>query len=254
MLYSPASESSSAYGFSRIASDDHATPGLRPQLNVTFTGNFAPVIDPGSAPAASRGVGVPLAGSTTHADSIRWELVSGPGGVAFYDETTATPEVTFSQPGTYQLALTAANPLGETRRLLAVEVAPNPAFLADWQTLAWPGIADPEVTGPQKDPDHDGLSNLLEWALHLDPNAPDAFAPTLEMGTSTLEFTYTRRKTAPGEVIFSLEWSETLDDPWSAEGVITDAPVEVDETTERVRVTVPATGERRFVRLRIGNP
>ena len=253
-LVSPLTESGATNMLTRIASDDHATLGLRPQLNVTFSGNFAPIVDPGSPPAAIRGVSVPLAGSATHADTVRWELSSGPGAVAFSDETSTTPEATFSQPGSYLLALTAANPLGETRRLLAIDIAPNPAFLADWQALTWPGISDPEIIGAQQDPDHDGLPNLLEWALHLDPKASDAFAPALQMGASVIEYTYTRRKASPGEVIFSLEWSDTLDDPWSAEGVISEPPVAVDETTESVRVTVPATGERSFVRLKIQTP
>jgi hypothetical protein len=63
-----------------------------------------------------------------------------------------------------------------------------------WQEINWPGVSDPAIIGSNADPDSDGLSNLLEWALHLDPTNPDTFTPSISIADDLLHFTYTRRK------------------------------------------------------------
>ena len=103
----------------------------------------------------------------------------GPGAVVFSNETTAATTATFSAAGSYQLELVSTNAFGETSRTLAVSVAANPAFQSDWLSSTWPGVSDPAITGPHADPDHDGLENLLEWALGLDATRPDRFQPDM---------------------------------------------------------------------------
>lgn len=130
--------------------------------------------------------------------------------------------------------------------------APDPAIFAGWQAITWPGNTDINTIGPDADPDGDGLRNFLEWALHLEGDVPDVFTPTFAKDGGDLDFTYIRRKTAPGQATFQVEWSETLANDWSAVGVVQDAPVSIDTTSESVHATIPAGANgARFVRVRV---
>jgi regulation of enolase protein 1 (concanavalin A-like superfamily) len=257
MLLSPLTESGSTIAFTRIASDDHTTTAQRPRLTLTWSVNPAPVINPGPAPAAVSGTPAALAGTTSGATSTVWSLVSGPGTATFAASNNPATTVTFSQPGSYLLRLRSSNPNGEVSRTLAVEVTlpPDPADFSDWQQLTWPGVTNPQIIGPAADPDADGLNNLLEWALHLNATSPETFKPAIAKTDAILEYTYTRRKTAPGEAIYQVEWSDTLGNDWSSAGVTSDPPVQINSTTESVRSTAPAgTASRRFLKLRVSSP
>jgi hypothetical protein len=102
------------------------------------------------------------------------------------------------------------------------------------------------------DPDKDGLSNLLEWALHLDATIPSTFRPVLTKTATELQYTYTRRKTAPGEAAFQLEWSDTLANNWSSIGVIEGPPLSLSATSESVTAAIPSGSiGKRFLRLKV---
>jgi autotransporter-associated beta strand protein len=131
----------------------------------------------------------------------------------------------------------------------------DPGIFTDWQALVWPGTTDPETIGLDADPDGDGRNNLLEWALNLDPQLPDVFTPTFILSGGTIETTYTRRKVAPGEASYQVEWSDTLADDWSNANVLTDPPVSLWSAGESVRSTLPAgAGGERFVRVKVVQP
>lgn len=117
------------------------------------------------------------------------------------------------------------------------------------------------------DPDGDGLSNLLEYALGSGPRAPSPSASpivALEDGFLVLRFT---RTPAHPDVVLSVEASTDFTDPtrWSliaqsAGGAETisngaSAVTETDAgplTAVRVRDVLPITsGQRRFLRLRV---
>jgi hypothetical protein len=140
-----------------------------------------------------------------------WQSISGPAPVVIASPSSPSTEAVLLEPGVYQLMLSGTNSLGTTERSLTVEaIAPDPAIFTDWQQLTWPGVSDPEIIAPDTDPDHDGLVNLLEWALHLDGTSADVFHPELVTAGATLEFTYTRRKISPGGASFQVEWSDNL--------------------------------------------
>jgi autotransporter-associated beta strand protein len=259
LLLTMTNESSGGNRFARFASDDHATVAQRPRLTLHFsTANPALLtIHPGTAPAAFPGTPATLTGNVAGATTIEWSLVSGPGTAAFADPNQAATTVTFSQAGTYLLRLTATNAHGTSSLTLGVTASTplDPAVFDDWRQLVWPGETDPAVTGPDADPDRDGLANFTEWALHLDATAPDVHRPSFSKTGAVLEYTYTRRRVAPGEATWQIEWSDTLANDWSSAGVLSDPPVPIDGTSESVRSTIPAgTNPRRFLRLKVLKP
>jgi hypothetical protein len=56
------------------------------------------------------------------------------------------------------------------------EVEPLPTEperpFALWQRAQWPGVSDPAIIGPDADPDGDGIRNVVEYALGLNPHVP----------------------------------------------------------------------------------
>jgi autotransporter-associated beta strand protein len=105
------------------------------------------------------------------------------------------------------------------------------------------------LTAEQKalgaDPDGDGISNLLEYALDgLNPTTPNVL-PTLVNGK--LSFAKRALAVSNGDVTYTIEVSGTLGadpEPWTA--VTPDAN---DATT--ISYTLPAGSLRKFVRLRV---
>lgn len=241
----------------RFRSDDSTTTAERPQLTVSYTTavDLLPTIEPGIAPASIRGVAAALAGAVTNASSTGWSMVSGPGAVSFSDATSLLTNVVFQEAGDYLLRLTASNPQGEASRTLAISVATNPDVFADWQSLHWPGVSDPDITGDAADPDHDGLLNLMEFALGQSPKISNPSPTSLQIPSSgNIIFHYTRKRGATG-VSHAVEWSDTLAaDSWSATGVGPETILSHDPATdlEDVSVEVPSgTGGQRFVRLHV---
>ncbi len=119
--------------------------------------------------------------------------------------------------------------------------------------------------GAAGDPERDGLQNLLEFALNLDPQAPDPDGrPTAALETNPadglgyLVFRY-RRRIDPGTLVYQVEVSRDLAVWQSTPADIEELPPAVpnpDGLTETIRVRIkPAAGEpgghRAFVRLRV---
>lgn len=126
---------------------------------------------------------------------------------------------------------------------------------------AYPDEDDAEVIGADKDPDHDGLVNAIEFVLNSDPaGGAQENLPRVTKSGGNLLFTFTRRKDAAGAgYATSVEISETLlTDSWSTvtTGIgVVDHPSDPD-TLEDVTVTIPvlAPGTKLFARLKVTFP
>ena len=103
------------------------------------------------------------------------------------------------------------------------------------------------------DPDGDGLNNLLEYALGLDPNTAGVMPAVLALNGASLEYTYTSSTAAKDNgVTYQIEWSDTLDaGSWSRE-TVSEQITSTEGALETVKVSIPAgdTGKR-FLRLRV---
>ncbi len=110
------------------------------------------------------------------------------------------------------------------------------------------------MRGPSDDPDGDGIPNLLEYALGLNPLAPDlgglpAGAIETVDATSYLTLTVNRNPLATG-LTWIVEVSDDLLDWQSGDEAVT--VIETTAATLKVRDNVPSDSVlRRFIRLRV---
>ncbi len=255
VLRATATEAATGDNFARIHSDDAADQSVRPRLRITYTSHAVPTFVMRQINGRV-GQAIPLKGLTNGARAATWSKLSGPGNVVFSDPSTPAPSVTFDQAGDYQIGVSAANDNGEVSATFSVRVlAADPSFFGDWQRITWPGVADPAVISHDRDPDGDGLNNMLEWALHLDPRAGDAAVRSLDVEGGMIEYRYKRRRIAAEEGMFQVEWSDDLGGGWSSNGIGGEEATPFTETMEEVVVGIPVgTQGRRFIRLRVTRP
>jgi hypothetical protein len=126
-----------------------------------------------------------------------------------------------------------------------------------WRVSHFAGNANiPAVAGDLADPDGDGLVNLVEYALGLDPNVAGAQGlPAAASDGDYLTLTYRRPKSAT-DITYIVEAAGQAEGPWSTAGVTEIG--RVDHGTYwmiTMRDAVPSAGaDRRFMRLRITRP
>ncbi len=114
-------------------------------------------------------------------------------------------------------------------------------------------LANPSISGDLADPDHDGLANLMEYALGLPPKTANAnpFMPSVHNGYLTI--TYTKSKSAT-DVTLTTDWSTDLVS-WQSGPTYVQQTSLVDQGATQL-ITVQATtpvspGHGGFLRLRV---
>jgi hypothetical protein len=127
----------------------------------------------------------------------------------------------------------------------------------DWRRQHFAADANnPAIAGDNADPNHNGLANLLEYGLGLDPKAAGApGVPLLTRTASAVSLTFTHRLGA-ADISLSVEWSDDLSPlSWSTAGVSYVASP-LDATRETVQASVPtdATVPQRYLRLKVTRP
>ncbi|RYG69856.1 hypothetical protein EON80_09010 [bacterium] len=110
-------------------------------------------------------------------------------------------------------------------------------------------LNDSSISGDTADPDKDGLSNLAEYALGLNPRGHDSSTIAVPgFDGDRLVMTYPRRK-ASTDVTLVAEGSSEMK-TWSAGAVEFVSKVDEGET-ERITVRLAAPAAQGFLRLRI---
>jgi hypothetical protein len=81
----------------------------------------------------------------------------------------------------------------------------------EWTLLHFPAHAgDPLISGPQADPDQDGLENLAEYALGANPWLPDNWAaPVSSLEGASLRITWSESMLAT-DLVIEPQWSEDM--------------------------------------------
>ena len=110
---------------------------------------------------------------------------------------------------------------------------------------AWANVLPAGQRGPADDPDFDGIPNLVEYALDLNPAANSAgqIPPPVNNGTH-LTYTYRRVRS---DIAYSVEAGDNLALPWSTANVDQGTPAGDGTTTARLPLTAP----EQFLRLRV---
>ena len=225
--------------------------------------NKAPIVSTGTVAANSMSP-ISLSGSVTDDNFpappsliTQWTKLSGPGGVTFGNAALPSTTATLSVGGTYSLRLRADDSSAVTFKDLTFTGFTSPYEL--WQSQQFAGtsgITDPNAAMTQ-DPDHDGMNNLMEYALGTNPNSATQNPITVDneniSSQNYLRLSATKNPAAT-DMQFIVEATSTLGDPqsWSSAGLVT----EVNTSTQLVvRDSVPVTsGTQRFMRVRVVKP
>jgi len=118
-----------------------------------------------------------------------------------------------------------------------------------WRELNFGSTEITELSAATADPDQDGWTNLVEYALGLDPLEPDGIA-ALTQGIEDGYLTLTFNSRATPDLTYSVEAADTLGTTWSSiwtrsSDQNTDGPVKVVDT-------VPVNSRpARFLRLHV---
>ena len=120
-------------------------------------------------------------------------------------------------------------------------------------------LADAGISGDLADPDHDGIKNLLEFALNFSPKSSNASGlPTATIqnvaGQDYLTLTF-RRRTPALDLTYTPQTNGSLDaGSWLSNAVQVGAPIDHGDGTETVtfRDATPISGaDRRFLQLQV---
>jgi hypothetical protein len=153
-------------------------------------------------------------------------------------QTLTLASYTAADAGSYTVRVTDAN--GSTTSNAVDVVTSGGGGFSGWANALPAG-----QRGPNDDPDGDGISNLMEYALNLDPLADsNAFLPTQGTTPTHLTLTYRRWRT---DIIYSVEAGDDLALPWSTASVNQGTPAGDGTTT----ASIPLTAPEDFLRLRV---
>lgn len=185
-----------------------------------------------------------------------YATTTGPPAAADWIPLGARDTVLVASPKV-GLAVTSHNAaLVATAAFSNLQVAAIPSTPGElWRLEKFGDVADTGDAADDADPDHDGIVNLLERALGLEPrlaNGPEALpAARRDQGDFTLTYT---KSLAATDLTCQVVWSNTLVD-WSAEGVI-DVVTSSTDTSETHLAKVPIgpvlDPRRGFLRLQVG--
>jgi hypothetical protein len=89
----------------------------------------------------------------------------------------------------------------------------------------------------------------------MNPAANDVVPQTATKSASTIDFVYTKNKSAT-DVTYIVEWSDTLFNDWSTSGVSAPTILSDNGISQQLKVTVPAGSgvTKRFVHLKVTRP
>ncbi len=214
----------------------------------------APVVNAGTAPV-SLDSPMQLAGIVTDDGlpspySTVWSAPVFAGPVTFANPAALNTTASFTGQGEFALRLTADDGMSTVFDDLGFNNL-NP--FAQWQGAKFPGGASHPESGPEDDPDKDGLDNLIEYALGTEPMtsnpSPVIHGRTIFEGQTYFTLTVTKNPSATDAVITAVASNGLDSGSWSSNGLI----IESNTSTElRVRDSQPMQAtSRRFFRVQV---
>jgi hypothetical protein len=206
-----------------------------------FTEDSSPGRSPATMTIEGSNAGDPMVGAS-------WTLLySGAAGLATTPNNSAGETVSFTNATAYTryrvLFPTVYSPAGAGGVQLADIVATAGRIISNTYTT-WAAAQVPPVTGgADGDSDHDGIPNLVEYALVLDPAAADGSPDSFD--GSLLSFTKRGVAVTNGDVTYAIQISTTLAaDSWVEVGAY------VENNDAKISCTLPTSvGGKVFARL-----
>jgi len=125
--------------------------------------------------------------------------------------------------------------------------------IENWRNLEFgTDVNNPTIAGNNADPDGDGIDNLMEYALGLDPNSSDAKTGIYSESTgSELSIIYPRNKDAT-DLNYIVEGSDDLNSFSGNQPAVTETILSTVGNIEMVKATVSLGNKTRyFLRLRV---
>lgn len=253
LMRSPSTETGSTNAIARISSDDSADVEQRPLLTIAYRGHIAPSVALSSpAPLITTTGQHQFAATTSNADSLNWQQISGPAELVFSTPASASTGIQAPVPGIYTIALAAQNTLAETRRTTTLEVITP---VESWRQQYFSRRDNAAIAANLADPDGDGIVNLLEYATGSSPLSTSPPSESLQRVDETLVFDHSRlAANADPSLVYQIEWSTDLQN-WSSNGVTSTAQSGTDAANRvRWRSSIPIATGAKFVRLRVSVP
>lgn len=170
-----------------------------------------------------------------------------PSWTAGAGSITGSGHFTAASPGGVQIG---ASHAGLSATATVNVIAPPSAAYEIWRTSSFlpDGGANPEVSGRDADPDGDGLPNLAEFYLALNPGSGSGSGISLSRSSGNAALGFTRSLAAAGEISMHVEMSTDLS-AWAE--VIPSAfhATPAAGGSETVTLHLPAGASRGFYRL-----
>jgi hypothetical protein len=213
---------------------------------ITIASVTSPVVSSVSLSGTVTDDSYPLPVSLTR----QWSVLSSPG-ISILTPLNPTTTATITADGTHSLRLSADDSSVQTFR--DISFTGYVSNFSQWQANTFAGSSDPSAA-PDADPDHDGLPNLLEYALSTSGSVANANPIVNEFVTSGpdkyLCLTVPKNPAAI-DVTYIVEATSDIANPssWSGVGLV---PIVNSGTTLQVRDNIPITSlTRRFMRVRV---
>lgn len=133
------------------------------------------------------------------------------------------------------------------------------SWLAPWVQN---GMIDPALAGPDDDPDHDSIPNLLEYAFGLDPSSPnqsaigDVISPAAELRDGSFSLVYRKNLNAT-DLEYQVEKAAVAGSGLTWDSAVTeDTVLKTEGRIQTIRATLPSAtqGPSAFLRLKVVRP
>lgn len=159
-------------------------------------------------------------------------------------------------PGSNLITILVTAQDGSTQKNYTVSIACL-SEMEQWRQRVFGSAANTGPTADTADYDSDGICNLLEYALSLDPKTAGKLPMGAAVNGANLEYTYTRSTSAVNAgTAYTVEWNPSLSaGSWSSAGV-TQTVLSDDGTTQQVKAVIPVNGDASsmFVHLSVTAP
>jgi hypothetical protein len=185
-------------------------------------------------------------------DALTFTKIAGPAWLTVATDGTlsGTPATADTGSNSFTVRVTDSHGLFSDATLL-IEVDDSQPPIEAWRDASFESESgNSAIAGNDADPDGDGLPNLIEYALGLDPNSPST-APAPQVVGGTLSITYTVNLLATDANLVA-EWSGDLAN-WGNAGIALETLGETGPL-RTVRASIPAASGSRFLHLKVTGP